>query len=259
MEPVDRSRPTPRATSPSTRMPRPGPLHRPRGVRRRHLQPHAAPRHSDHRAHRRRSTTLPSSPGEAKVSKHMLLFQPAADRWSSTKPSSVENTGKTTWYDPGCRHRRVLSPQGAGGNVEVEGTAPDGVPHGRSGSRRQDLEDPMSTPSKFAVKPGETRFDLSYTVPYTEGAPYAGKILTKDENTYLIAPNGVTLTGRPSERPGHRAAHPGPHLRPAGRQLQDPAHRHGAAPPAADTQRPGGEQRPAASSRSCPASTARPS
>jgi hypothetical protein len=45
----------------------------------------------------------------------------------------------------------------------------------------------------FAVKPGETRFDISYTVPYTEGTPYEGKILTKDDNTYLIAPNGITL------------------------------------------------------------------
>ena len=27
--------------------------------------------------------------------------------------------------------------------------------------------------------PGETRFDLTYTVPYTEGAPYAGKVVTR--------------------------------------------------------------------------------
>jgi hypothetical protein len=47
----------------------------------------------------------------------------------------------------------------------------------------------------FAVKPGDTRFDVSYTVPYTEGADYAGRVLTKDENTYLIAPQGVTMKG----------------------------------------------------------------
>jgi hypothetical protein len=47
----------------------------------------------------------------------------------------------------------------------------------------------------FPVKPGETRFDLSYSFPYTSGDPYAGKVPTKDDNTYLIAPNGVTLTG----------------------------------------------------------------
>ena len=31
--------------------------------------------------------------------------------------------------------------------------------------------------AKFEIKPGETRFDLNYTVPYTEGAAYAGKIV----------------------------------------------------------------------------------
>jgi len=36
---------------------------------------------------------------------------------------------------------------------------------------------------------------LAYTVPYTEGAAYAAKVVTQDDNTYLIVPNGVTLQG----------------------------------------------------------------
>jgi len=59
--------------------------------------------------------------------------------------------------------------------------------------------DKTSTPDVYAVdfpvKPGETRVDLTYTVPYTEGAAYAGRIVTHDDNTYLIAANGVTLQG----------------------------------------------------------------
>ena len=47
----------------------------------------------------------------------------------------------------------------------------------------------------FPIKPGDTRFDLTYSLPYTPGEPYKGKIVTKDENTYVIAPNGITLTG----------------------------------------------------------------
>ena len=47
----------------------------------------------------------------------------------------------------------------------------------------------------FPVRPGETRFDLNYTTPYTAGTPYAGKVPSHDENTYLIVPKGVTLTG----------------------------------------------------------------
>jgi len=59
--------------------------------------------------------------------------------------------------------------------------------------------DKTSTPDVYAVdfpvKPGETRFDLTYTVPYTESAAYAGKIVTKDDDTYLISANGVTIQG----------------------------------------------------------------
>jgi hypothetical protein len=47
----------------------------------------------------------------------------------------------------------------------------------------------------FPVKPGETRFDVTYSLPYKPGDPYEGKIVSNDENTYLIAPNGVTMTG----------------------------------------------------------------
>src|SRR5206468_6344379 len=71
-------------------------------------------------------------------------------------------------------------------------TAPGGMPIGA----------PFKKTSKadifavdFPVKPGETRFDLTYTFPYTSGEPYEGRVVTKDENTYLIAPSGITLTG----------------------------------------------------------------
>ena len=182
-------------------------------------------------------------PGEAKVSKHMLLFQPGPGQMVVNETFIVENKGKTTWFNPGSGTVEFFLPKGAGGNVDVKGTSPDGggmavpVPTDKAG--RPDV---YST--KFEVKPGETRFDLSYSVPYTEGQPYAGRIPSKDDNTYLIAPNGVTLTGRPSDGPGHRAAHPGSHLRPAGRQLQDPAHRHGSSSAGGRYERPGGEQRP---------------
>jgi hypothetical protein len=83
-------------------------------------------------------------------------------------------------------------PASAGGKATVQGTAPEGAPIGAAVS-------PTATANvfkvDFPVKPGETRFDIVYTVPYTEGADYEGKVVTKDENTYLIAPNGVTLDG----------------------------------------------------------------
>ena len=131
-------------------------------------------------------------PGAAKVGKHMILFAPGGGQMVVDETYLCSNDGKTTWNDPGHGTVRFYLPAGAGGKVAVNATGPGGLPIGVP-------VDKTSTPDVYAVdfpvKPGETRFDLTYTVPYTEGAPYAGKIVTKDDNTYLIAANGVTLQG----------------------------------------------------------------
>ena len=131
-------------------------------------------------------------PGAAKVTKHMLLFEPSGGQLVVNETYLYNNDGKTAWYDPDNGTLHLFLPAGTGGKAKVDATAPGGMPipaavekTAKSGVYKVD----------FPVKPGETRFDVTYTVPYTEGAPYEGKLLTKDENTYLIAPNGVTLAG----------------------------------------------------------------
>ena len=74
----------------------------------------------------------------------------------------------------------------------MNATAPGGMPIGAPVKK---TAKPDIYAVDFPVKPGDTRFDITYTVPYTEGAAYQGKVITKDENTYLIVPNGVTLKG----------------------------------------------------------------
>ncbi|MBZ5618334.1 MAG: carboxypeptidase-like regulatory domain-containing protein [Acidobacteriia bacterium] len=130
-------------------------------------------------------------PGSAKVSKHMLLFEPSGGQMVINESYIYGNDGKTAWNDPDRGTLHFYAPK-VEGKVTVTATAPGGMP----------IPAPVNKTSKpdvyavdFSIKPGETRFDLNYTVPYTEGAPYAGKILTNDENTYLIAPNGITLEG----------------------------------------------------------------
>jgi hypothetical protein len=131
-------------------------------------------------------------PGAAKVGKHMILFAPGGGQMVVDETYLCSNGGKTTWNDPNHGTVRFYLPAAAGGKVAVNATGPGGLPLGVP-------VDKSSTPDVYAVdfpvKPGETRFDLTYTVPYTEGAAYAGKIVTKDDDTYLIAANGVTLQG----------------------------------------------------------------
>jgi hypothetical protein len=130
--------------------------------------------------------------GEAKVGKHMILFQPGDGKLTVNETYILENGGKTAWNDPDQGTVPFFLPAGAEGKADVQATEPGGMPiaagvkTGKNGMYGVD----------FAVKPGETRIDVSYSLPYTAGAPYSGKVASRDENTYLIAPNGVTLAGK---------------------------------------------------------------
>jgi hypothetical protein len=132
-------------------------------------------------------------PGEAKVTKHMILFEPAGGQMTVNETLLLSNPGKKAWNDPsGGGTVQFFLPVGAGGKAEVKATAPGGMPIGAAIAK-------TSKPDLFAVdfpiKPGDSRIDITYTTPYTSGSPYAGKVATKDENTYLIVPSGVTLAG----------------------------------------------------------------
>ena len=69
---------------------------------------------------------------------------------------------------------RFWLPEEAKGIVQVNATAPGGMPVQREASK----------PAKanvykldFPVKPGETRFDLRYMVPFQESGTFTGKVL----------------------------------------------------------------------------------
>jgi hypothetical protein len=131
-------------------------------------------------------------PGAAKVTKHMIMFEPSGGQMTVNEILMYQNDGKTTWNNPAEGTLRFYLPAAAKGTVEVKATAPNGMP---VPAPVEKTSKPDVYAAKFEIKPGETRFDIAYAVPYTEGAPYEGKVITKDDNTYLIAPNGVTLKG----------------------------------------------------------------
>ncbi len=68
------------------------------------------------------------SPGAAKVSKHMILLEPNGGQLTVNETLLYENKGKTTWADPQNGTLQFFLPKEANGNVDVKGTAPDGMP-----------------------------------------------------------------------------------------------------------------------------------
>lgn len=133
------------------------------------------------------------SPGDAKITKHMILLEPSGVDMTVNETLLLTNNGKSAWNDAGGGGTvQFYLPSGANGKAEVRATAPGGLPIGVAIVK---TSKPDVYAVDFPVKPGESRIDITYTTPYTIGQPYAGKVPTKDENTYLIAPNGVTLAG----------------------------------------------------------------
>jgi len=80
----------------------------------------------------------------------------------------------------------------AGDSLKVMAQAPQGMPLER-------VAEPAGAPGvfklNFAMKPGETRIDVSYAMPFSAGGSFAGKLLVKGVPTRLVVPNGVSLVG----------------------------------------------------------------
>jgi hypothetical protein len=131
-------------------------------------------------------------PGSAKVSKHMILFEPTGEQMAVTEAFIVSNTGKMAWNDPDNGTLHFYVPPTVQGEVHVSATPPGGQPLQQA---IQKTNQANVSKINFAMRPGESRVDLTYTVPYKEGAPYAGKVISKDDNTYLIVPSSITMKG----------------------------------------------------------------
>jgi hypothetical protein len=133
------------------------------------------------------------TPGEAKVDQHMMVLEPSPDgNLQVTESYIFANGGKTTWNDPDRGTLQFALPAAANGKVEVNVLAPGGLPIRRAA-------DPGTKPNTFKVdfpiKPGESRVDLSWAMPFTSPGEFDEPVLAKAGLTRLVAPVGVTFSG----------------------------------------------------------------
>lgn len=130
-------------------------------------------------------------PDSVKVAQHMLLFEPAEGKLDVKEVYLLVNGGNQTWSDPAGGTLQFYLPPAAKGEVQVNATAPNGLPVRRTAASTGRGD---TYKLDFAIKPGETRIDLNYSVPFTGGA-YKGRIVMKDEATRVVTPKGVTIKG----------------------------------------------------------------
>jgi hypothetical protein len=133
-----------------------------------------------------------TEPGAARVDQHMVVLEPARGQLVVSETYLFRNDGKITYNDVDGGTLKFYLPPAANGAVQVNGTAPDSMPVPQAA-------DKTSTPNvyklAFPIRPGETRIDLSYTLPFAEPGAFEGKVLYKGGPTRLVVPNGVTLKG----------------------------------------------------------------
>jgi len=128
--------------------------------------------------------------GIARTVEHLILLEPGADRLRISETFVVGNDSNLTYNDPAKGSIQFFLPPATDGNAQVIITAPGGMPIPRPA-----LKTPVAGIYKvdYPVKPGETRMDVSYTVPATN--KFSGKIVGSDAATHLVTPGTVTVTG----------------------------------------------------------------
>jgi hypothetical protein len=128
--------------------------------------------------------------GVAKVSQHMILIEPSANSLDVSETFLIENESTTTFLDPAKGSIQFYLPEAAGGKVAVTINSPGGMPIQRSAEKTNEKD---VYKIAYPVKPGENRFDVSYSLPPTD--TLAGKILHGEGVTRLVTPSSVTLEG----------------------------------------------------------------
>jgi 5-hydroxyisourate hydrolase-like protein (transthyretin family) len=123
---------------------------------------------------------------------HMLLLEPRGDQLIVRESYFFLNDGNTTWNDARNGTLRFFVAKEPLSRIEVKATAPQGLPIDRAaekGSATGEMK------VDFPIKPGESRIDLSYILPYQDPSRFQTKFLIPSMQTMIAVPNGVTLEG----------------------------------------------------------------
>ena len=121
----------------------------------------------------------------------MILFEPADGQMAVNETYLFTNDGKTAWNDPDERHAEILPARGRQG--KPAGARPPRPAACRIGAPvQQDREARRLSRSISPSSPARRASTSPTRCPTRKARTYAGKVVTKDENTYLIVPNGVT-------------------------------------------------------------------
>jgi len=138
-----------------------------------------------------------SKKGTAKSAEHLILLEPSTSEITITETFVFSNDSNTTFNDPKAGSAQFFLPPGAEEKSQVVVSAPGGMPIARPALKTSQAG---IYKVDYPLKPGDTRFDVHYTVPASK--TFAGKVVAGEGATHLVTPSAVTLTGDGIESAG---------------------------------------------------------
>lgn len=133
-----------------------------------------------------------SNPAVANISQHIVFIQPSSGELSINEVYFFKNDSKQTYNSPatGTLQFFVPAPRAEASSVRVTISAPGGMPVQRPA---EPTKGAGVFKVNFPVKPGETEFNVSYSMPTTDS--FASRNVVKVADTRIVVPKGVSLTG----------------------------------------------------------------
>jgi hypothetical protein len=127
--------------------------------------------------------------GTAKETQHFIVLQPGEKEMTVSEGLLYVGDPTVTYYDPVNGSVRFYVPPEAKGPIAVTVNPAGGMPIPRPALK---TAVPNIYKIDYPVRPGETRFDLNYTVPTTSPMIFTDQLLHADASSNLVVPNGVT-------------------------------------------------------------------
>jgi hypothetical protein len=127
--------------------------------------------------------------GTAKVAQHFIVLQPGEKEMTVSEGLLYSGDSNLTYYDPVNGSVRFYVPHEATGLGRVTVNPAGGMPIQRPALK---TKDPDVYKVDYPVRPGETRFDINYTLPTTNPMIFADKEIHPEASSNLVVPSGVT-------------------------------------------------------------------
>lgn len=143
------------------------------------------------------------SPSAAHLAEQMLVIEPNSSQIAVSETVLIQNGSNMTFSNPDSGEFRFYLPPAANGQVRVEAQGPQGMPLPRA-AEKTNVTDVFKV--DFPVKPGETKFDVTYVLPAGSPFTFHGRVVgVKGMPTSplrVIAPPGVTFSGNDVQQIG---------------------------------------------------------